>query len=207
MPGPFDDLVGELEPGDTGWLPLDADGNPTGPATLLPPPPPALACSVMANPEVPLPEGHHLLTTSTGAPLVPPLQSNVDPRDDDWVAPTPIPPPVIISLAPSTAVSGSTDFELTVVGTGFTPESVIVFAHQDEPTDYFGPDTLRTGVKPSLFVPATVGVHVRNADGQTSFSQDFTFTEPVERDIDRMKEEHRRREKGDDPISTSPKRK
>src|SRR3954466_16401910 len=103
MAGQFDDLVGELSPGDHGWLPLDEAGNPTGPATLQPPPPPALACAVRVTAEVPLPDGYDLLVSETGAPLVPPLTSNVDKRDPDtYVAPV---KPTITSLTPNTAVS------------------------------------------------------------------------------------------------------
>lgn len=175
MAGLFDDMVGELLPGQKGWLPLDDGGIPTGPATLVPPPPPALACAVMVNPNDPLPEGEQLLLSASGAELISPLQSNTDPRDPDtWVAP---PVPSITSLAPNTAVCGSTDFELTVIGTGFSPDSVITFNGLDEPTDYFAPDTIRTGVKPSLFVvAATCPVAVRGPGGESN-SVDFTFTD------------------------------
>ena len=175
MAGQFDDLAGELTPGDTGWLPLDESGNPTGPATLLPPPPPALACPVMVNSEVPLPEGHSYLLSESGAELVPPLQSRSDPRPDDWVAPE---VPVIISLTPNTAVSGDPDLEMMIEGTGFTPDSVIIFAGQDEPTDYFSATSIGTGVKPSLFAPAICPVTVRNPTG-VSNSVDFEFTAPA----------------------------
>jgi hypothetical protein len=176
MAGQFDDLAGELTPGDSGWLPLDTEGMPTGPATILPPPPPALACPVMVNSEIPLPEGHSYLLSESGAELVPPLVSRADPRDPDtWVAPE---APVIISLTPNTAVSGDPDLEMSVNGTGFTIDSVIVFAGQDEPTDYFSPTLIGTGVKPSLFAPAVCPVTVRNPTGESN-SMDFTFTDPA----------------------------
>jgi len=198
MAGPFDDLVGELTPGQVGWLPLDEAGNPTGPATISPPPPPALACSVMVNPVVPLPEGDDLLLSSTGAPLSVPLVSNVEKRDDDWVGPTPpVPaaPPVITSISPNTAEIGSADIEMIVTGTGFTSSSIITFIGLDEPTDFFSETSVGTGVKPSLFVSAQLcPVTVRNGDVHSN-SVDFEFTAPVGR------------KRGDDPISTSPKRK
>jgi hypothetical protein len=176
MAGQFDEYVGELTAGETGWLPLDESGNPTGPATREPPPPPALACPVMVNPEVPLPEGHSLLLSEAGAELVPPLQPRSDPRDPDtWVAPE---VPVIISLSPNSAVSGDPDLEMSVNGTGFTIDSIIVFAGQDEPTDYFSPTLIGTGVKPSLFAPAVCPVTVRNPTGESN-SVDFTFTDPA----------------------------
>jgi hypothetical protein len=180
MAGQFDDLVGELSPGDHGWLPLDEAGNPTGPATLQPPPPPALACAVRVTAEVPLPEGHDLLVSETGAPLIPPLTSNVDKRDPDtYVAPV---KPSIVSLTPNTAVSGDPDLEMLIEGTGFTPTSVIIFAGVEEPTDFHSDTSIGTGVKPSLFAPATCSVEVRDTAG-VSNSLDFTFTDPAARGI------------------------
>ena len=202
MAGQFDHLVGELTPGQSGWLPLDEAGNPTGPATLSPPPPPALACAVMVNSTVPLPEGEDLLTTNTGAPLTPPLQSQADPRSDDWVGPDSSVPPSITSLLPNTAISGDpTDIEMLIEGTGFTPNSVIVFAGVDEPTDFHSETSIGTGVKPSLFVvPDTCEVFVRDDAGMSN-SLNFTFTAPigtrgeVEETIDRAKQNHRSRNK------------
>jgi len=179
MAGQYDDLVGELSPGQHGWLPLDEAGEPTGPATLQPPPPPALACSVMANPEVPLPSGHHLLLSSAGAELHPPLTSNVDKRDPDTYVPPVI--PTISVLTPNTAECGSADLEMKVTGTGFTPTSVIVFNGHDEPTDFISDTEVGTGVKPSLFaVPATCPIKVRDTAG-VSNSLNFDFTAPVGR--------------------------
>ena len=179
MAGDFDHLVGELKPGQEGWLPLDDAGYPTGPATLAPPPPPALACAVQVNAQVPLPAGEDLLLSESGAHLEAPLQAHPDPRNPDvWVPP---PMPVITSLDPNTAECGSPDdITMSVVGTGFTPNSVIVFNGHDEPTTYEGPTTISTGVKPSLFVvPATCPVHVRDAAGNSA-PMDFTFTEPAQ---------------------------
>src|SRR5688572_9534503 len=111
MPGPFDHLIGELSPGDKGWLPLDEDGNPSGPATLDPPPHPALACSVYANPKDPLEEDDHALMSSSGAPLETPLTSNVDRRVPGGDTPS----PTITSLSPNTAVANDpTDIEMIV---------------------------------------------------------------------------------------------
>jgi len=177
MSGPFDDLAGELEPGDTGWLPLDLSGNPIGPATILPPPPPALACAVRVNPTVPLPEGEHYLTSSTGAELHAPLTSNVEKRSSDWQPPVEV-APAIISLTPSTAVRGTDDFEMAVNGTGFKTDTVIVFNGGDELTDYISDTEVRTGVKPSLVSAAvTVPVCVRNG-ATLSNTMNFSFTDP-----------------------------
>ena len=179
MPGPFDDLVGNLNPGQVGWLSIDANGVPTGdPATPQPPNPgpQVYAASVMRNPNDPPPDNQHLLLSSSGSELVAPLQSNVEKRDPSW---EPAEQPVINSLAPNTAVCGSTDFELTVIGTGFTPTSVIVFNGGEEPTDYFGSDTIRTGVKPSLVTVATVCPVLVRTNGIDSNSLDFEFTDPA----------------------------
>jgi hypothetical protein len=188
MAGQFDSLVGDLQPGDDGWLPLDDAGYPSGPATKLPPPPPALACSVTVNSTVPLPPGESLLLSETGAELVPPLTSNTDPRDPDtWVAP---PVPVIISLTPNTVECNSPDVEMMVEGTGFSPDSVIVFNGYDEPTDYFSPTSIGTGIKPSLFEVAAVCPVIVRGPGGESNSLDFTFTDPVARRIDEFKRGH-----------------
>lgn len=177
--GPYDDMVGELVPGQTGWLPLGDDGEPTGPATQFPPPPPALACSVKASTPEEIAAGNDAIVSSTGAPLKGPLTSNVDKRDPDtWVAPT---PPVIISLTPNTAECGSADLEMKVTGTGFTPDSVIVFNGHDEPTDFFSETEIGTGVKPSLFtVAATCPIFIRNLGGSSNVAE-FTFTAPAGR--------------------------
>lgn len=86
--------------------------------------------------------------------------------------------PVIASLEPAQCAIGDPDFTLYVQGTGFTEESVIRFAGQDEPTTYNDVDgSLSTGVKPSLWQsPDTVQVSIKNA-GQESEPVDFVFTE------------------------------
>jgi hypothetical protein len=179
--GLYDDLVGELEPGQSGWLPLDDLGVPNGPATLSPPPPPGKACSVKRNDAESVDDGADELVSSAGAPLSPPLNNNVD-RRVGYADEAPPPPPVITSISPSSAVSGDpTDIEMTVSGTGFNSDSVIVFNGLDEPTDYFSATSLGTGVKPSLFVvPAVCPVTVRNGS-VSSNSVDFEFTAPASR--------------------------
>jgi len=72
--GIHDDKVGELAPGDSGWLPLDAEGKPSGPATLLPPYLPVRACRVYANP----PGSADLLVTNSGAPITDAMQAQTD---------------------------------------------------------------------------------------------------------------------------------
>jgi len=182
MAGPYDHLIGELTPGAKGWLPLDDAGVPSGPATLQPPPAlNAKAASVQANRTSPVPEDEHALYTSSGAEIVPPLNSNVDRRvtPGEPVAPA---TPVLYSLTPNTAVANDpTDITMVVNGSGFTAESIIVFNGNDEPTTLISDTGVSTVVKPSLFVvEATCPVEVRNGEA-VSNSIGFMFTTPAAR--------------------------
>jgi hypothetical protein len=76
--GAYDQFIGELWPGATGWLPLDVNGTPSGPATLLPPDPPVVACHVFAN-YMPNADAD-MLVTITGAPITDNMQPNNDIR-------------------------------------------------------------------------------------------------------------------------------
>lgn len=181
MAGPYDNLVGELAPGQEGWLPLDDAGVPSGPATVNPPLGlGAKAASVTANPKSPVPDNEHALYTTSGAELIPPLTSNVDKRTDPNQGPPIV--PAIISLTPNTAPANDpTDIVMVVEGTNFTPNSVIVFNGYDEPTTFISDTQVSTGVKPSLFeVEAECPVEVRGGGG-VSNSLPFTFTAPVMR--------------------------
>jgi hypothetical protein len=184
MSDPYVDLVGDLQPGQIGWLPLDDAGSPSGPATISPPPGPnAKACSVQRNSQENVDAGQDSLTTPTGAPLTPPLTSNVDRRvPNDGTAPV---PPVLQYLDPATAEVGSADITLTCNGTGFSDTSVIVFNGGDEPTTFISATQISTGVKPSTASgPAVVPVEVRGPGG-TSASKNFEFTAPAGRDARR----------------------
>ena len=87
------------------------------------------------------------------------------PVGDDPVA------PVLTALEPATAEIGVPSFTLSVRGTGFLAESVIVFNGFDEPTTVVSSTEVTTGVNmavwtaPSLPLPVTVrtGVLVSNA--------------------------------------------
>jgi hypothetical protein len=76
--GAYDSFVGELLPGEHGWLPLGPDGTPSGPATLEAPDAGTPACRVFANGSTSL--NVDLLVSAAGAPLVPPLNPNSDVR-------------------------------------------------------------------------------------------------------------------------------
>jgi hypothetical protein len=88
--------------------------------------------------------------------------------------------PVVVSLSPSSAILGDPSFDLHVIGTGFNPLSVIVFANRDELTTYVSPTELTTGVNMDLWIgPDSVPVAVRNAVGTPSTPVMFDFTEPI----------------------------
>jgi len=176
MAGPFDDLIGELSPGQQGWLPLDEAGNPSGPATISPPPgPDAKACRVMATvPSDPVDPEDHLLVSSTGAPLEPPLNSNVDKRVGDTSAPAP-PPILLTGISPTTAVVGSAALTLTATGSGFTAASIMQFGGSDLVTSFVDETSVTAQVDPTSAVAGTVPVLVKDAFS-TSSPQNFEFT-------------------------------
>ena len=70
---------------------------------------------------------------------------------------------------------------MTVIGTGFTQNSMIVFNEGDEVTTYVDHNNLTTTVKPSL-VSAAIQVPVQVREGQeTSAPLMFEFTAPAMR--------------------------
>jgi len=87
------------------------------------------------------------------------------------------PPPVAGSLSPATAVIGGANFTLHVIGTGFKPGAVIVFAGVDEPTTFVSATELTTLVNMSVWHgPDALPVSVRSLAGQESNKLTFTFT-------------------------------
>lgn len=84
--GPFDHLVGELLPGQHGWLPLDDNGSPSGSAVRDRPDPPQAACRVYAMIST---EAGDLLVTNSGAPISDTMQPNTDviPKEGTEVEP------------------------------------------------------------------------------------------------------------------------
>jgi hypothetical protein len=175
MAGLYDDQVGDLAPGEIGWLPLDDLGVPSGPATVNPPPGPnAKACSVKHNEQDAIDDGADVLVSSSGASLSPPLTSNVDKRVGDQV---PTSTPVINSISPTTAAIGDPSFDLVIAGSGFDNSTVINFANQDEPTTLVSSSSVKTGVNMDVWHgPDSLPVYVRNDDVQSNTVM-FTFTE------------------------------
>ena len=77
-------------------------------------------------------------------------------------------PPVVTSLNPNTAVLGSPSFDVHVMGSGFTAESIIMFAGQPEPTTFVSSTELTTGVNMDVWLgPDSVPVAVET-DGVAS---------------------------------------
>jgi hypothetical protein len=99
---------------------------------------------------------------------------------EGWSA-TPITPatdaPVVTALEPDTVAIGAPSFTLRVLGTGFTADSVIVFAGQDEPTTVVSDTEVTTGVNMAVWLgPDALPVLVRNGES-ASDALTFTFTE------------------------------
>jgi hypothetical protein len=87
--------------------------------------------------------------------------------------------PIVTSLVPNTAELGSPSFTIHVHGTGFTPESIIVFAGQEEPTTFVSDKEVTTGVNMDVWLgPDALPVCVLSKEGVLSAPQTFTFVAP-----------------------------
>lgn len=88
--------------------------------------------------------------------------------------------PVLLSINPTSAVIGTPgDFEVYCNGSGFTPESVIVWNHGDELTDFVSGNQIHTTVTTATMVnPVILPVQVRNADGKITEPQYFEVLPP-----------------------------
>jgi len=84
----------------------------------------------------------------------------------------------LLSLDPPSAVIGSPDFAIRVLGTGFTDKSTIIWNGSPEPTTYVSETELTTGVNmATVSGPFTIPISVRGEDGNDTNSLDFSFTE------------------------------
>jgi len=97
---------------------------------------------------------------------------------DGWSG-TPLGPealvPVVLALEPASVVLGAPSFTITVRGTGFAPDAVIVWNGSDEPTTVVSDTVVTTGVNMATAVHAVaLPVAVRNGD-VVSNALDFTF--------------------------------
>lgn len=88
------------------------------------------------------------------------------------------PAPTVTSLNPPTVAIGSPTFDIEVHGTGFTPESKIIFNGFEEPTTYVSANIVKTGVNMPLWLaPVVVPVGVASKEGLLSNTMNFSFTE------------------------------
>jgi hypothetical protein len=115
-----------------------------------------------------------------------------------------LPPLTLSDIDPDTAVLGSMiDFTLTVTGSGFTPNSVIVFDDEEMPTVFVSQTQLTTN-PPSPAEPGTVDVEVHRGEEMSDvLSFEFTAEPPVSRG----KREQQRKPKKAEPASKRTKKK
>jgi hypothetical protein len=181
MAGLYDDQVGELAPGQTGWLPLADDGTPSGPATISPPPGPnAKACSVKHNEQEAIDAGHDVLVSSSGAPLSPPLQSNVDRRVGDQVPPPEVLVPTLTLLTPDTAPAG-VDLSLMIAGNDLDGATEVLVNGTSSPVVTGTESSVTTTVLAATLVEGAAIVSVTTPNGPSN-TLSLTVTAPVGRD-------------------------
>jgi len=88
--------------------------------------------------------------------------------------PVELPPLVLTDISPDAMVVGSGTFLLTVTGSGFGPNCIVVFDDADQPTTYVSPTEL-TADCPVLAAAAVVDVEVhRGEDMSDVLSFEFT---------------------------------
>jgi hypothetical protein len=119
-----------------------------------------------------------------------PNQIPDDPKHD-------LPPLALSDIDPDSAVIGMTDFTLTVTGSGFTPNSVIVFDDEEMPTVFVNQTQLTTN-PPSPAEPAVVDVEVHRGE---EMSDVLTFEFTAEAPVSRGKREQERKPKKAEPAS------
>ena len=85
--------------------------------------------------------------------------------------------PEITSLNPGSATIGDPSFTLHVMGSGFLPGSIIVFAGVEEPTTHVSDSEITTGVNMDVWMgPDSLPVMVKSPDGVLSEAQMFVFS-------------------------------
>jgi IPT/TIG domain len=116
------------------------------------------------------------LGTTFADPINTPFGS-IGPRDPYPLAGAPAPAaPVISSLSPSTAPVGQPSIIVKVIGTGFTPYSVVeVGGTNYAPTQYVSATELRFPVDTRKSVPGTIDVKVLDHNIKSAASP-FVFT-------------------------------
>jgi hypothetical protein len=187
MAGQYDNLIGELTPGQQGWLPLDESGTPSGPATIQPPPGPnAKACSVKASTAEEIAQGWDALLTSTGAPITDHNTSNVDRRfPNDPANPPPPLVPSITTLTPSTGPAGI-DLALVIAGTNLTGATAVNAGGTPATLGTVSGTAVEATVPAASMVEGTLQVSVTTPSG-TSNELPLTVAATVTRDTSRRK--------------------
>ena len=166
-------LVGELAPGQHGFLPLDESGAPSGPATLAQTSSPSVVV-IAGDPE----QGEPPLMTQSGAPItdsMEPFHSVGHYEFEEAPAPEPV-PPVLSMVLPSTAVAASPDTPISVTGTGFVDGDTILCSGVALAT-VFGADTELSATIPAanLVAAAILPITVQSTAG-VSNGLDFEVT-------------------------------
>jgi hypothetical protein len=93
--------------------------------------------------------------------------------------------PVLTELSPNSAPLYGEDVRMNVIGTGFTPSSVILWDNKDEPTTIESDTNCSTIVKPSIHgEPLDFNVEVRNGSAKSN-TLVFSITAPVADPSDR----------------------
>ena len=108
--------------------------------------------------------------------------------------------PEVTSLSPSSAKIGDESFDIHVMGSGFTSQSVIVFNGFSEPTTFNSEGDLSTGVNMPLWqAPAVVPVAVLNGSIQSDpLMFEFLPADPVEDELEANRNFESSRKKWDD---------
>ena len=104
----------------------------------------------------------------------------------------------VTELEPNSAEIGEDSFDLHVHGTGFGPESKIVFNGHEEPTTFVSPRELTTGVNMDVWKGPSepLPVKVRSGFGDDSNEEMFQFFAEGETPADRKEKDQSRSRRG-----------
>jgi len=146
-----------------------------------------------------VPEQHHTdeqdLAMRNHLPSInEPPGSNISTGD---AGPIELPPLVLTDISPDTLVVGSGTFPLVVTGSGFTPESVVVFDDADVATAFVSPTELHADC-PVSAAAEVVDVEVSRGD---DMSDVLTFEFTAVARMSASKREQQRKPKKDTPSS------
>jgi len=150
--------------------------------------------------ELPEPLRAHSINEPPGSDVIPGADTgpNQLPGDGSALPPgTELPPLVLSDISPDSADLGSmVDFVLTVIGSGFTPNSVILFDDEELPTTFVNQTTM-TASPPTQAEAGIVDVEVARGEDLSDVLT-FEFVAPAGR---RSSEKAERRPKKNTPIS------